>query len=261
MTQPTENSSNTPSSGDAQLFGHSRTHVSARHALIAPDGHVPSALPGYSGAVPYYMISLGMGAGVSQIMVKFDPNGRALLPGGGREQAFYVESGSVRVELAAKARSVPTLGFGYIPADKQATIKAESDGAQITIFEKTYQPLDGVTPPGATFGVASEVEPEPFLGYEGAMLRTLFPTSIEWDLAMNVFTYRPGATLPFVETHIMEHGLLMLEGQGIYRLEDDYYPVMEGDAIWMAPYCPQWFVAMGDGPASYLYYKNVNRHE
>jgi (S)-ureidoglycine aminohydrolase len=76
---------------------------------------------------------------------------------------------------------------------------------------------------------------------------------------MNVFTYQPGATLPFVETHVMEHGLLMLTGQGVYRLEDSWYPVTAGDAIWMAPYCPQWFVAMGKTAASYLYYKDVNR--
>ena len=29
--------------------------------------------------------------------------------------------------------------------------------------------------------------------------------------------------------------------------------------IWMAPFCPQWFVAMGKDPARYLYYKDVNR--
>ena len=35
--------------------------------------------------------------------------------------------------------------------------------------------------------------------------------------------------------------------------------VKAGDAIWMAPYCAQWFVAMGKVPARYLYYKDVNR--
>ena len=78
-------------------------------------------------------------------------------------------------------------------------------------------------------------------------------------MAVNIFKYAPGATLPFVETHVMEHGLLMLAGEGIYRLEDRWYPVRAGDAIWMAPYCPQWFVATGKAPASYIYYKDVNR--
>jgi (S)-ureidoglycine aminohydrolase len=90
-------------------------------------------------------------------------------------------------------------------------------------------------------------------------LQTLLPIDPRFDLAINIFTYQPGATLPFVETHMMEHGLLMLSGQGVYRLEGAYYPVEPGDAIWMAPYCPQWFAAIGDVPASYLYYKNIHR--
>ena len=57
----------------------------------------------------------------------------------------------------------------------------------------------------------------------------------------------------------MEHGLLMLQGQGVYRLDADHYPVTAGDVIWMGSYCPQWFVAMGKKPASYIYYKDVNR--
>ncbi len=51
-----------------------------------------------------------------------------------------------------------------------------------------------------------------------------------------------------VEIHVMEHGLLMLEGGGIYRLGDRWYPVTAGDFIWMAPYCPQWFGALGRRP-------------
>ena len=65
--------------------------------------------------------------------------------------------------------------------------------------------------------------------------------------------------MPLAEVHVMEHGLLMVEGQGVNRLGDCWYPVQKGDAIWMASYCPQWFVAMGKTPASYLYYKDVNR--
>jgi (S)-ureidoglycine aminohydrolase len=63
-----------------------------------------------------------------------------------------------------------------------------------------------------------------------------------------------------VETHVMEHGLLMLQGGGIYRLGDFWYPVAAGDFIWMGPYCPQWFGALGKTPAKYLIYKDWNRH-
>jgi len=72
-------------------------------------------------------------------------------------------------------------------------------------------------------------------------------------------TYLPGAALSMVEIHVMEHGLLMLEGGGIYRLGEQWYPVAEGDFIWMAPYCPQWFGALGKTPAKYLIYKDWNR--
>jgi (S)-ureidoglycine aminohydrolase len=52
----------------------------------------------------------------------------------------------------------------------------------------------------------------------------------------------------------------MLEGGGIYRLGDAWYPVTAGDFIWMAPFCPQWFGALGKRPAKYLIYKDWNRH-
>ena len=99
----------------------------------------------------------------------------------------------------------------------------------------------------------------PFLGDPDAVLKTFLPIEPAYDLAVNLFTFRPGAALPFVETHVMEHGLLMVAGMGVYRLADSWYPVEENDVIWMASYCPQWFVAMGKTSSRYLYYKDVHR--
>jgi len=90
-------------------------------------------------------------------------------------------------------------------------------------------------------------------------LQMLLPDNPAFDMAVNIFTFQPGAAPPFVDSHIMEHGSLMLNGQGIYRLESDWYPVQAGDVVWMAPYCPQWFVAMGKTPASFIYFEDVNR--
>ena len=39
-----------------------------------------------------------------------------------------------------------------------------------------------------------------------------------------------------------------------------WYPTLAGDAIWMAPFCPQWFGALGKTPTKYLIYKDFNRH-
>lgn len=240
------------------IFGQTRTAVHARHALIAPDGHVPSTFPGWRDATAFVMISPAMGAKLSQMLVTFGASGLAAFPADGHEHVVYVEAGECTVELSDETVKVGTTGFIFVPSKNTFTLKGEGS-TRLTVFRKMFEPLPGLPPPPVVHGCASEVAGEPFLGNPRALLQTLLPIDPCFDLAVNILTYQPGATLPFVETHIMEHGLLMLSGQGVYRLEDRYYPITAGDAIWMASYCPQWFVAMGDVPASYLYYKDVHR--
>ncbi len=114
--------------------------------------------------------------------------------------------------------------------------------------------------PWFLIGREPEVAPVPLNGDEGLQVRSLLPDSLAFDFACNTMTYAPGAALSQVEIHYMEHGLLMLEGGGIYRLGDQWYPTQAGDFIWMAPFCPQWFGAIGKQPAKYLIYKDFNRH-
>ncbi len=114
--------------------------------------------------------------------------------------------------------------------------------------------------PALLVGKEGSIAPQAFMGDEALLVRALLPDDPAFDFAVNTMTYQPGAILPMVESHVMEHGLLMLEGQGIYRLGDRWYPVAAGDFIWMAPYCLQWFGALGKVPAKYLIYKPWNRH-
>ena len=100
----------------------------------------------------------------------------------------------------------------------------------------------------------------PLEGEPDIEVRHLLPKDITFDFAVNTMTYPPGAALPMVESHVMEHGLLMLAGGGIYRLGDCWYPTKAGDFIWMAPFCAQWFGALGKTPAKYIIYKDWNRH-
>ncbi len=240
------------------LFGHTRTVVSKRHALIAPDGHVPSAFPGWENATGFVMISPAMGANLSQILITFTASGSAPFPAGKHEHALYVEAGQCNIELPGKTIPLATTGYIFVPPNTAFKIHG-NEATRITLFRKIFEAVPGLEFPPLVSGLASNIVGEPFLGNPRALLQTLLPIDSRYDLAINIFTYQPGATLPFVETHIMEHGLLMLSGQGIYRLEEYHYPVTAGDVIWMAPYCPQWFVAMGDEPVSYLYYKDVHR--
>ena len=240
-------------------FGLTRTRVSARHAVIGPDSHVRSNVPGISGADAIVLINEAMGAKFAQLLVTFGPRGRAERPADAVETAGFIETGGATVTIEAEDRKCGVGGYFFAPAGKAWTITAPRSGTRITLFQKRFAPLPGAAAPQAIIGNATDVKAQPFLGDRDARLQVLLPDMPAFDLAMNVFTYQPGTTLPFVETHVMEHGLLMLTGQGVYRLEESWYPVGAGDAIWMAPFCPQWFVAMGKTPASYLYYKNVNR--
>jgi (S)-ureidoglycine aminohydrolase len=240
-------------------FGQTRTRICARHALISADGHVKSTVPGFLGATVIVVINDAMGAKFAQLLVTFAARGRAEWMANGLETAGYFETGGATVTIEDEQARCGPGGFFFAPAGKAWTLTAPKAGTRVTLFQKKFAPLPGVSGPPAIIGDAAGVKGAPFLGDADARLQVLLPDEPSFDLAMNVFTYQPGATLPFVETHVMEHGLLMLKGQGVYRLEDSWYPVAGGDAIWMAPYCPQWFVAMGKTPASYLYYKNVNR--
>jgi (S)-ureidoglycine aminohydrolase len=201
-----------------------------------------------------------MGARFSQYLALMEPGAVAGPALRGLERAVYVLEGDVVLTVARKAEQRLTAGgYAFLPPDVEVQLRAET-GSRLNVFEKRFAPLPGVEPPRLVFGQEQNVEGTPFMGDPDALLKPLLPAELSFDLAVNIFSYRPGAALPMVEVHVMEHGLLMLEGQGVYRLGDSWYPVQKGDVIWMAPYCPQWFVAMGKRPARYLYYKDVNRN-
>jgi (S)-ureidoglycine aminohydrolase len=240
-------------------FGTSRSRVCRSHALIAPDSFVSSRLPGWTKSMGVVLVAPRLGAGFVQYLARMDAGATAGPAIAGVERVIFVLEGEVEIEPAGVARSsLGPGGFAYIPPGGHGSLKADAP-SRLCVFEKPYEPIEGADPPDARVGQECDVRGEPFLGDPDARLQVLLPDEPAFDLAVNVFTYQPGATLPMVEVHVMEHGLLMLEGQGVYRLGDSWYPVREGDAIWMAPYCPQWFVAMGKGPSRYLYYKDVNR--
>ncbi len=152
-------------------------------------------------------------------------------------------------------------GYSYQPAGQPGAHRSRLACARAIVIEKPYQPLlAGVDPPAAFVGHESALESKPLDGDEALRVGTLLPADPAFDMAVNTMTFQPGASLSMVEIHIMEHGLVMLEGAGIYRLGESWYPVEKGDFIWMAPYCPQWFGAIGKTPAKYLIYKDWNRH-
>jgi (S)-ureidoglycine aminohydrolase len=241
------------------LFGPGRSHVGRHHALITPDSFVRSPLPGWEGTEGVVLIAPRMGARFTQFLAHMQSGGFAGPAAPGVERVMYVLDGTVTVLPPGEPkRTLTTGGFAFSPAGIDLRLQAET-ACRLNVFEKRYVSRPGVDAPPAVVGREQDVEGQPFLGDPDARLHVLLPDEPVFDMAVNVFRFRPGATLPFVEVHVMEHGLLMLEGQGVYRLGEAWYPVRAGEVIWMAPFCPQWFVAMGKTPSAYLYYKDVNR--
>jgi len=241
------------------LFGFTRNVVSTRYALLTPSGFVHGYLPGWQKAVCNVLISPAMGARFSQVLITLQQDGQCQGNTAANQYFIYLLEGAASILIDERRHRLETGSYVYLPAGRDVELRSSNGATKILIFQKPYEALRGLAAPGPMVGHEREIKGQPFMGNEDARLQVLLPDDPAFDMAVNIFTYQPGATLPFVETHIMEHGLLMLRGQGIYRLDSDWHPVRAGDAIWMAPYCPQWFVAMGKEPTAYIYYKDVNR--
>ena len=242
------------------VFGQTRSRLANDYALITPDTHVNSQLAGWEKTSAVIHISPEMGARFTQYTANMEAGGSSGLPGETVQRFIYVQDGKCTLSLPAESspQQLLTGAYAFIPAHMEHQVAAD-EATKLVIFEKEYQPHESYELPPHIIGHEKDVTGEPFMGDEDARLKTLLPVEAEFDMAVNIFTYQPGATLPQVEIHVMEHGLLMLAGQGVYRLSNDYFPVAADDVIWMASYCPQWFVAMGKTPVSYIYYKDIHR--
>jgi (S)-ureidoglycine aminohydrolase len=164
----------------------------------------------------------------------------------------------VRLVADGDERDLGPGGYALVPADAPHALLAWAP-TRLCVIEKPYVALAGIAAPPLLLGREDVVSPEPLLGDPDLQVRALIPDELGYDLAVNTMAYAPGAALPFVEVHVMEHGLLMLEGRMVYRLGDSWYPVEAGDTIWMAPFCPQWCCAYGREGAKYLIYKDWSR--
>jgi (S)-ureidoglycine aminohydrolase len=198
-----------------------------------------------------------MGARFVQYTAEFESGGE-LGPTSAQRFIFVLE-GQLRLEVDGRQNDLGIHGYAYLPEGVAHRIVATGAG-RAAVIEKGYQPLASVESPCVLISSEDAIPSHPLNDNESLQVRCLLPDTMSFDFAVNTMVYQPGAALSMVEMHVMEHGLLMLEGGGIYRLGDSWYPVTAGDFIWMGPWCPQWFGAIGKVPAKYLIYKDWNRH-
>ena len=195
-----------------------------------------------------------------------------VLPGGGSERpepdpdaeaVLFVVEGQLDLTLGSTTHAMMSGGYAFIPPGANWTVSNSSTApVKFHWVRKAYEKVEGIGVPDAFVTSDAEVEPIAMPGTAGTWATTRFadPSDIRHDMHVNIVTFEPGGTIPFAETHVMEHGLYVLEGKAVYRLNSDWVEVEAGDFMWLRAFCPQACYAGGPGRFRYLLYKDVNRH-
>lgn len=235
-------------------FGQTRSDIRRNHALLTPESHEWITQPDWPGAELAFLISPDMGAKFAMALVRTASGLSDVTPAEtGIARFIFVQQGSVTLSTG---QTLEAEGYAFLPPQDSARLHA-SAGTRFVLFEWRFLARGAL--PAPVFGSVSQIGGTPLRGDDWLMVQKMLPTDAAFDGEFNIMSFHPGASLAYVETHFMEHGLLMLDGGGIYRLDDQWYPVQSGDAIWMGPHVPQWFGALGRTTSRYLIYKNYNR--
>ena len=238
-------------------LGQTRSSHQRNHILQTPDTFVRTTLPGMKKAFAIVHIGPALGAAFTEYTAEFEAKGE--LGDTSAQRFVYVIDGAVTLEAKGKRRELSDRSYAYLPASFPHRVVAK-EKSRVAVIEKSYERAEKIAPPRLLVSTEDSISSHALDGDSDLLVKCLLPDEPHFDFAVNTMVYQPGASLSMVEMHVMEHGLIMLEGGGIYRLEDSWYPVGAGDFIWMGPWCPQWFAAIGKTPAKYLIYKNWNRH-
>jgi (S)-ureidoglycine aminohydrolase len=201
----------------------------------------------------------------SQYIVEVLPGGGSDKPelDTGAEGVVFVVAGELTLTLDGTPHVLGEGGYAFVPPGQDWTLR--NTGTSTATFHwirKRYQKVEGIDVPPAFVTSDAECIGREMPDTNGAWKTQRFadPTDIRHDMHVNIVTFEPGGAIPFPETHVMEHGLYVLEGKSVYLLNNDWVEVQEGDFMWLRAFCPQACYAGGPGRFRYLLYKDVNRH-
>ncbi len=201
----------------------------------------------------------------SQYIMEVQPDGGSLKPEPDPEAqgVMFVVQGEITITMGNEAFTLTEGGYAYLPAGAQYEVRNNSSlAATFHWVRKRYEAVEGIAKPDALFTHEKNAVVAPMPDTNGAWTTTRFvdPSDMRHDMHVNIVNFEPGGCIPFAETHVMEHGLYVLEGKAVYRLNNDWVEVEAGDFMWLRAFCPQACYAGGPGRFRYLLYKDVNRH-
>ncbi|MEZ5870881.1 MAG: bifunctional allantoicase/(S)-ureidoglycine aminohydrolase [Nitratireductor sp.] len=201
----------------------------------------------------------------SQYIMEVSPGGGSLTPESdpSAEGVIFVVEGSMTLTIAGKAHVMSEGGYAFIPPSSDWQVKNHGTApVRFHWVRKAYEKAEGVAVPEAFVVNETDIAPiaMPDTGGKWATTRFTDPADLRHDMHVNIVTFEPGGVIPFEETHVMEHGLYVLEGKAVYKLNTQWVEVEAGDFMWLRAFCPQACYAGGPGKFRYLLYKDVNRH-
>ncbi len=201
----------------------------------------------------------------SQYIMELEPGGGSDRPelDPGAEGVVFVVEGHLTLTIGKTNHRLKPGGYAYLPPSTPWKIRNQkTKNAVFHWIRKTYEKVDGIEAPEPFVTNERDTMRYAMAGTEGRWSTTRFvdPTDMRHDMHVNIVNFEPGAVIPFAETHVMEHGLYVLEGKAVYRLNADWVEVEAGDFMWLRAFCPQACYAGGPGKFRYLLYKDVNRH-
>lgn len=230
---------------------------------------VTSFLPGWSNARAWVLARplTGFAETFSHYLMEVAPGGGSDTPepDSNAEAVIFVTSGMLTLTIDGTAHEMTPGGYAFIPPGRVWTLHASSDTpAGFHWVRKHYVTVDGVEIPPPFVTSDQDVPPVAMPDCDGKWATTRFvdPADLRHDMHVNIVTFQPGGRIPFPETHVMEHGLFILQGRASYLLNRDWVNVEAGDFLWLRAFCPQACdTDASDGePFRYLLYKDVNRH-
>jgi (S)-ureidoglycine aminohydrolase len=230
------------------------------YALLTPANHYPSRLPNLRATQFVKLVTPRYApARFGQYLLVIEAGGGTDAPvAPGFETFLYGLDGDASLRAGSLSHPLGAGGFAYLPPDTGFELEAAA-ASRVLWLKRRLEEWPGL---GAPEAVAGHRDDEPFADTDMPGLRRrelLDPADARLDFNMSLLRFDPGVGLPQVEVHDEEHGLYMTAGAGHYQLDDDILEVVRDDFIYMAPYCPQSFVATGSEPAEYLLYKDVYR--
>ncbi len=229
------------------------------YSLLPKANRVDNQLPRFQGVLAQVLATPQSGAKFVEYELEIATGGGTTLPIDEElEQFFYLIDGELSLNTGGRTHKMVPGGFFWLPPHTPYEINNAGDrDAQALWIRRQYIEVQGVKIPDPIVANERDVSAEPVDTY---MEQHLTPyEQLSFDLGINIQVFDPGVYFSFVESHIMEHGLYMLNGQGVYWLNNDFMEVQKDDFIYMAPFCPQFFYATGWDKSAYLLYKDVNR--